>query len=165
MSPSDQARVTISVAAPPELASDVFTTEIDSWWRRGLKYRHFSGERALIAIEPREGGRVFETLGGQGPAHVIGRVLVWQPPRRLRVEWRLSNFEPHERTEVEVVFEADGAGTRVTVTHRGWDTLRPDHPARHGETSAVFLGRVGLWWGSQLSAYRLLAGNFRSTPD
>ena len=157
MSGTDQARVVVSVAAPAALAFEVFTAEIDLWWRRGLQYRHFGGERALIAIEPREGGRVFETLGEDGPVHEIGRVLDWQPPSRLRFEWRLSNFAPGERTEVEVQFEPEGAGTRVTVIHRGWDSIRADHPARHGEASAEFLRRIGLWWGGQLSVYRLCA--------
>lgn len=165
MSRTDQARVTVSVAAPMELAFEVFTAEIDLWWRRGLRYRHFGGERALIAIEPREGGRVFETLGKEGPVQEIGRVLDWQPPSRLRFEWRLSNFAPGERTEVEVLFEAEGAGTRVTVTHRGWDAIRPDHSARHGEASAAFLRSLGLWWGGQLTVFRLRAGErFDASP-
>ena len=154
MSGTDKVRVTVSVAAPRELAFEVFTTEIDLWWRRGLQYRHFGGERALIAIEPHEGGRVFESSCADGPVHEIGRVLDWQPPRRLRFEWRLSNFAPGERTEVEVLFELEGVGTRVTVIHSGWDTIRPDHPARHGEVSVAFLRRLGLWWGGQLSVYR-----------
>jgi uncharacterized protein YndB with AHSA1/START domain len=164
MSASDQARVTVSVAAPPEIAFEVFTTEIDLLWRRGLRYRHFGGERALIAIDPREGGRVFESTGGDGPVYEIGCVLNWQPPSRLRFEWRLSNFAPSEHTEVEVLFEADGTGTRVTETHSGWNAIRPDHPARHGEASAIFLRRLGLWWGGQLSVYRLHAAG-RMGPD
>jgi uncharacterized protein YndB with AHSA1/START domain len=155
VAPGDQARVTVWVDAPPAMAFEVFTQQIDLWWRRGLKYRHFGGERALIAIEPHEGGRVFESKGGDGPVQTIGRVLVWQPPGRLRFEWRLSNFAPGERTEVEVLFEpASRDGTQVTVTHSGWAVIRPDHPARHGQASAEFLRRQGLWWGEQLSSYR-----------
>lgn len=157
MSRTDQVRAMVSVAAPPALAFEIFATEIDLWWRRGLQYRHFGGERALIAIEPRQGGRVFESLGEQGPVHEIGRVLDWEPPVRLRFEWRLANFAPHERTEVEVLFQPQGEGTQVTVIHRGWDALRPDHPARHGDATAAFLRRMGLWWGAQLSVYRLRA--------
>lgn len=157
MSRTDQVRAMVSVAAPPALAFEIFANEIDLWWRRGLQYRHFGGERALIAIEPRQGGRVFESLGEQGPVHEIGRVLDWEPPVRLRFEWRLANFAPHERTEVEVLFQPQGEGTQVTVIHRGWDALRPDHPARHGDATAAFLRRMGLWWGAQLSVYRLRA--------
>ena len=37
--PGDQARATVLVAVPPDVAFQVFTEEIDQWWRRGLKYR------------------------------------------------------------------------------------------------------------------------------
>jgi len=153
----DQARVTVGVAVPPEVAFEVFTREIDLWWRRGPKYRHLGGERALIAIEPHEGGRVFETLGDGGPVQVIGRVLAWQPPRRLLFEWRNANFAPAEHTEVEVMFAPAGAGTEVTVTHRGWAAIRADHPARHGHEAPAFVAMLGRWWGDQLSSYRLTA--------
>jgi len=152
----DQARVTVSVAVPPDVAFEVFTQEIDLWWRRGPQFRHLTGERALIAIEPREGGRVFEsTAGEEGPLQDMGRVLVWQPPSRLVFEWRNATFAPLERTEVEVLFEAAGGGTCVTVTHRGWATIRPDHPARHGKPVPQFIGELGTWWGRQMRSYRL----------
>ena len=80
MSGGDQARVTVSVAVPRELAFEIFTREIDLWWRRGLKDRHFSSDRAIIAIEPHRGGRVFESLGDGGPVQELGRVLDWEPP-------------------------------------------------------------------------------------
>ncbi len=50
-----------------------------------------------------------------GPAHEYGRVLDWEPPEHLRFEWRLSNFGPGERTEVDVRFETVGESTQVTV--------------------------------------------------
>jgi uncharacterized protein YndB with AHSA1/START domain len=156
--PADDAvRVTVSVNVAPAHAFEVFTQQIDLWWRRGGQYRHFGGERALIAIEPHEGGRVFESLGEAGPVHELGRVLAWQPPLRLAFEWRLANFAPDERTEVEVTFEPLGAGTKVTVTHRGWAAIRADHPVRHGEAAAAFIGTIGRWWADQLRIYRMRA--------
>ena len=159
MKAGDQARATVVVPVPPAVAFEIFTTEIDLWWRRGPQYRHVTGDRALIAIEPREGGRVFESTAGDaaGPAQEIGRVLAWQPPSRLVFEWRNANFAPVERTEVEVQFEPAGEGTRVTVTHRGWAAIRPDHPARHGQPVAAFIAETGRWWGGQLAVYRLRA--------
>lgn len=151
----NQARAMVSVAVPPDLAFEIFTQEIDLWWRRGPAYRSARGERALIAIEPHEGGRVFESEAAGTPAREIGRVLVWAPPRRLVFEWRAVNFAPAERTEVEVVFEASAGGTHVTVTHTGWAALRADHPVRHGAAVPEFIGRIGTWWGRLLSAYRL----------
>jgi uncharacterized protein YndB with AHSA1/START domain len=87
----------------------------------------------------------------------VGRVTAWQPPSRLVLEWRNVNFAPSERTEIEVVFEPAGGGTRVTVQHRGWAALRPDHPARHNLAGPAFSRMIGLWWGDQLTALRELA--------
>lgn len=157
MTAGDQVRVTVDVAVPPQTAFEVFTQEIDLWWRRGPKYRHFGGAQALVAIEPHAGGRVFESHGGDGPVQEIGRVLDWQPPARLRFEWRNASFAPAERTEVEVLFVAAGSGTRVTVTHRGWAAIRPDHPARHGQPVPAFVRGLGLWWGEQVRTYRAQA--------
>lgn len=157
----DRARVSVEIAVPPARAFELFTREIDLWWRRGPRFRHLGGERALVAIEPRAGGRVFETLGGgdaAAPVQEIGRVLAWQPPHRLLFEWRNATFAPADRTEVEVRFEATaGGGTRLTLTHRGWATLRPDHPARHGMAAAEFGRSLGLWWGAQMQSLRQIA--------
>lgn len=155
---TDQARITVSVAVPCDRAFEVFTREIDLWWRRGLRFRHFAGEHSIIAIEPFQGGRVFESAVEGGPAHEFGKVLEWNPPNRVRFEWRLSNFGPGERTEVDVHFEAMGDETRVTVTHRAWDGIRGDHPARHGQPPADFLRSLGMWWADQLRVFRLRAG-------
>ena len=160
MTNGDQARVTVGVAVAPHNAFDIFTREIDLWWRRGPRFRRERGERALIAIEGHEGGRVFESAHADAPAQDVGRVLVWQPPSRLVFEWRADNFAPHESTEVEVTFEpAPGGGTIVTVTHRGWSAIRGDHPVRHGQPAAAFIGARGLWWGGLLASYRLRASN------
>lgn len=53
-----------------------------------------------------------------------------------------------------MTFTATGTGTLVTVRHRGWETLRQDHPARHGMADAEFARSVGMWWGEQLTALR-----------
>lgn len=158
---TDQARVMVSIAVSRERAFEIFTQEIDLWWRRGLKYRHFDGSRSLIAIEPFKGGRVFESREDGGPAHDYGRVLDWEPPDHLRFEWRLSNFGPGECTEVDVRFETVGESTQVTVTHRAWDSIRGDHPARHGQVPAEFLRSLGLWWGDQLAVFRQRGARLR----
>jgi hypothetical protein len=62
---------------------------------------------------------------------------------------------PGELTEVEVTFASSSTGTFVTVVHRGWTNLRPDHPARHGMPVAAFLRSVGLWWGEQMTSMRI----------
>jgi len=83
-----------------------------------------------------------------------GRVTAWEPPTRLVFEWRGDDFAPDEKTEVEVCFEASGAGTLVTLIHRGWGRIRPDHPARQGLETVAFIRMMALWWGEQLTSLR-----------
>ena len=92
----------------------------------------------------------------------VGRVLVWEPPDRLVFEWRLRSFLPGERTEVEVRFEEAPEGTRVRVEHRGWDSLRADHPARFGYTGLAFADIVGLWWADLLVSIKSHARSYNN---
>jgi len=152
----DQARATVLVAVPPDVAFRVFTEEIDQWWRRGLKYRVAGGNRGMLHLEPRPGGRLFESFESGGTTRVFetGRVLAWEPPRRLVLEWRSVTFVPGERTEVEVQFEPSPSGTQVSVTHRGWAGIRADHPVRHGQEVPEFIRMMALWWGELLTSLR-----------
>ena len=54
-------------------------------------------------------------------------------------------------------FVAEGAGTRVTIEHRGWDRVPAGHRARHGLVGPAFAALVGLWWGDLLAALRARA--------
>ena len=99
---------------------------------------------------------MYESFEAEGQTRVFetGTVRVWEPPSRLVFEWRGVNFVPGERTEVEVQFAPSPSGTTVTVTHRGWASLRPDHPVRHGHEVPAFIRMMGLWWGDQLTSLR-----------
>jgi uncharacterized protein YndB with AHSA1/START domain len=160
----DSARVSVTVAVPPALAFELFTSEIDRWWRRGIKFRHAGNRGGFLCIEPQVGGRLFESIDGDAGPQVleVGRVRVWQPPTLLSFTWRGANFAAHELTHVDVTFAATLAGTLVTVTHRGLSSLRPDHPARHALQGAQFSRMIGLWWGEQMTSLREL-GKQRSS--
>jgi uncharacterized protein YndB with AHSA1/START domain len=152
----DQATASVVVAIDVADAFDVFTQEIDLWWRRGPRFRIAGHHPGVLQFEAGIGGRLFETFETESGAKVfeVGRVIAWEPPSRLLLEWRNANFAPNERTEIEVVFEPVDGGTRVTVQHRGWAALRDDHPARHGLTGSTFSRMMGVWWGDQLTALR-----------
>ncbi|HEX3912411.1 MAG TPA: SRPBCC domain-containing protein [Steroidobacteraceae bacterium] len=154
----DRARVSVAVAVPPPRAFEIFTSEIDQWWRRGVKFRHSAARSGLLCIEPKAGGRLFESFDADGARHVIevGRVQAWEPPRRLKFTWRNVHFAANEQTEVEIEFEPSASGTLVTVTHSGLSSLRADHPARHGLQGAEYCRMIGLWWGEQMSSLRLV---------
>jgi len=146
------ARVTTVVEVDPAEAFEVFTRELDAWWKRGPRYR--SGNGAL-RFESGRGGRLVEAQGG-GDLE-IGRVLVWEPGERLVFEWRARNFAPGEVTEVEVRFERAERGTRVVLEHRGWEVIAAKHPVRHGLAGPAFTDMMGLWWAELLTSYRTRA--------
>lgn len=154
----DRARVSVAVSVSPARAFEMFTAEIDQWWRRGMKFRHSASPSSLLRIEPKVGGRLFESFDADGTQHVIevGRVQVWEPPLCLKFTWRNANFAAGERTEVEIEFEPNESGTLVTVTHSALSSLRADHPARHGLQGAEYCRMLGLWWGEQMSSLRLV---------
>jgi hypothetical protein len=58
---------------------------------------------------------------GEGPE--LGRVEVWEPGERLLFTWRQPNWRPDEVTRVEVRFEHEADGTRVTLRHFGFDAV------------------------------------------
>ena len=156
----DRVSASVFVAAPPDIAFEVFTAQIDQWWRHGLKYRVGARGLSVLHVEPRLGGRLFETIAGAdgAPPHVVqtGTVVDWRPPHALRIEWRGINFAPHEKTTISVTFDPRAAGTRVTLVHGGFASLPADHPVRHGQPVDVFIREMALWWSGQMSALREL---------
>jgi hypothetical protein len=143
----------VLVGLDPAEAFEVFTADVDLWWRRGPAFRVPGGDAGELRFEPGVGGRLVQGLA-EGREWELGRVSVWDPGRRLVFEFRVPNFEPDQTTEVEVVFESSDGGTRVTVEHRGWAGLPRGHPARHGLEGEAFLSMRGRWWIELLRALR-----------
>jgi hypothetical protein len=155
---ADAVRVTTVVAVGPAAAFEVFTAEVDAWWRRGPMYRFRADRSGTMRFEPGVGGRLLEVYDAEaGDAYEVGRVLVWEPASRLVFTWRGVAFAPGQRTEVEVRFEAVEHGTRVTLEHRGWDCLPEGHPARHGLAGPAFTRMIGQWWAGLLLDVRARA--------
>jgi uncharacterized protein YndB with AHSA1/START domain len=143
-------RRSVVVEASQERAFDVFTTGFSTWWP--LASHHIgTADAAEAVIEPRAGGRWFER-GVDGSECDWGRVLEWDPPRRVRLAWMLGpqwQFDPDESkaTDVEVEFVAQGpAATRVELVHSGFDRLEGGDGIR---TSVASEGG----WGSLLELF------------
>lgn len=72
------------------------------------------------ALEPRAGGQI--DMDPEDPPaplemkHMSGRILVWDPPHVFEHEWRQAIVEAGV---VRYELAEDGAGTRLTFTHRG----------------------------------------------
>ncbi len=147
--------VSVRVRAPPQAAFDLFTREIALWWRPSPLFRFTPRDGGVLSFEPGEGGRFIETLPS-GTVFVIGRIRIWRSGERLVFGWRQATFTTEQATEVEVRFEPLGAETRVSVTHKGWDSVPQTHVARHTMSDLVFLQRHGAYWRALLGAMAAL---------
>ena len=157
----NSAVVSVFVAVEPTPAFELFTRDVDLWWKRGPAFRVGATRgfpNSELRFESGVGGRLVEIMEPEGASDgerwELGRVRVWEPGVRLVFEYRVPNFRPDESTEVEVRFEASAGGTQVTVEHRGWSGLRKGHPARHGLGDRQVEEQRGGWWLQQLQRYR-----------
>ena len=146
--------VAVEVAVEPAVAFDVFTDEIGRWWRPGPINWNYSDRAVGMRIEPGVGGRwieVHDEATGEGFEH--GRVLVWEPGRRLVLRYADRGHDI-DGTEVEVRFEAVEGGSRVTLEHRGWERVEAGLAARKIELKRWGWANIAGWyqewayWGS-----------------
>ena len=149
--------VALRIRAAPERVFEAFTHEIAIWWKPNGLFQFTPRSPGVLAFEPGVGGRFTETLPS-GKVFEIGRIRVWEPPSRLVFGWRQATFHPGQETEVEVSFLEVGDETRVTVEHRGWETVPQEHVARHRFPDGVFLRRHAEWWQALLGAMKEHAG-------
>lgn len=110
----------IHVPCTPARAFQAFTAEIGQWWP--LATHSVAEDQARgVTIEPRAGGRVFETDAAGGESD-WGEVLEWAPPHRLVMTWHPGRTSSTGQT-IDISFTAEAGGTRVTLLHRGWEKL------------------------------------------
>ena len=140
----------ITVAASQIHAFDVFTRQFNSWWPNA----HHIGavDMAEAIMEPRTGRRWYER-GVDGSECEWGKVLAWDPPRRVMLEWRLSGEFKVEAdcarcSEVDVTFAPLGPeSTHVELVHR--------HLERHTLGQQLYTGvSADGGWGSLLGLFK-----------
>jgi uncharacterized protein YndB with AHSA1/START domain len=116
----------ITVACTPNEAFHYFTADFGMWWPVGTHsvVAHasaFKNKPATVIFEPGAGGKIFEqALGGE--EYMWGRVLEWQPPALLLFSFHPGRDEEEAQT-VEVTFSAVPEGTRIVLTHSGWEKM------------------------------------------
>ena len=134
-------RRSVQIACTVEHAFETFTARLGDWWPLAT---HSIGEADAVTaiLEPREGGRLYERMR-DGREADWARVRVWDPPRRVVLEWRVNPNAP-AATEIEVRFSPDGDGTRVDLEHRGWEQFGEAAPDARGSYESdwpMVLGR------------------------
>jgi len=95
------------------------TAQMGSWWplesHSVLAEQGKQAER--LVVEGGIGGEIFEQFGNERV--VWATVLVWEPPHRFAVRWRVT---PTALTEWAATVTPEGEGTLVDRVHRGWET-------------------------------------------
>jgi activator of HSP90 ATPase len=75
------------------------------------------GHTAMTGAE----AHIDSSIGGEFDAwdgYITGRTLALDPGRRIVQSWRTSEFtDAHEDSQIEVLLEPMGEGTRVTIRH------------------------------------------------
>jgi uncharacterized protein YndB with AHSA1/START domain len=129
------------VHAPIEHAFRVFTEGIQTWWNPD--HHLLDAPIESMTFEPRVGGEIIDRYA-DGRECRWGRVLAYDPPRRvvfswdIRLDWQVET-DPDRTSEIEVTFAADGpSSTHVVLTHRGLD--------RHGQGWEAMRDAVSGGW-------------------
>jgi uncharacterized protein YndB with AHSA1/START domain len=117
-------RKSIRVNASQAHAFDVFTAGLERWWP--LDHGIGKTPRKAAVMETRLGGHWYE-LAEDGTRTNVGKIIVWEPPKRFVMTWDInSRWQPDTTigSEVEVRFIPDGAGaTRVELEHRKFEQM------------------------------------------
>jgi len=120
-------RKTIEVNAPIDRAFSVFAARMGDWWHKEHSIAQGTTQKDVV-IEPHVGGRWYE-VGADGSEHDWGKVLAYEPPRRLLLAWQLTRdfqYEPDFETIVEVNFEERAGKTIVRFEHRDLERMGAD---------------------------------------
>lgn len=113
-------RSSIRVSWNPQQAFDRFVGAIGQWWP--LASHSVGGPRSRgVTMTPGVGGEIVEQLADGREAH-WGTITQWEPPHRLAFTWHPGRAATRS-TRVELAFVPEGGGTRVALTHSGWEAL------------------------------------------
>ena len=142
-------RKVLKVQAAREVAWQVFTEQMGTWWPLAM-YKIGKANAVDAIIEPRVGGRWYER-GDDGSTCDWGRVLVWEPNSLIVLSWDINaefRYDPTLQTEIEVRFIAEEDGsTRVELEHRRLDR----YGDRRDEMRTIF-DKTGDW-GQLLASF------------
>jgi uncharacterized protein YndB with AHSA1/START domain len=119
-STTEPIRMEFEVDCPVDHAFTIWTARTSAWWP--LSHTVSTAPGLTVSFEAQEGGRIFERTPS-GDEFDWGRIVVWDPPRRLVYSWHLR-VDRVDATEVDISFvPVPGGRTRVEIEHRGWERL------------------------------------------
>lgn len=110
----------VRVSWPAARAFERFTAEMGAWWPVA-SHSVGQGKTEAVVVDPRVGGEIVERIRG-GTEALWGTILEWDPPSHFTMSWHPGR-EASAATRVTVRFVPDSGGTRVELTHSGWEAL------------------------------------------
>lgn len=134
-------RKTIDVPLSPQDAFDLFLKEMDIWWPKE-SHSQF-GKDSTLVVEPCKGG-IIKEIARDGREALWGRIIGWDPNAYLAFTW-CPGVPEEDATVVAVSFHATADGTRLELTHGGFDIL--------GETADAVSTSYLLSWDLVLGTY------------
>jgi hypothetical protein len=99
------------LSCTPAQAFALFTERASDWWPEATRHTHDPRSEIRMLAD----GRFWERAAN-GDEVELGRVTVWEPARRLVLDFYPGTDERHP-TEVVITFSAQDTGTRVDVEH------------------------------------------------
>jgi uncharacterized protein YndB with AHSA1/START domain len=145
----------IEIVAPPARVFAALTDPVQllAWWgdRRTFPSMHWE-------LDARVGGQwLSRWRGPDGATFALGgEILAIDPPRVLAYSWWDERYPGLPHTTVRYELTATATGTRVTLTHDGFDANRADFDDYNGGWSSVM---------RSLRAHAEAAGAFRANRD
>ena len=145
----------IEIAAPPARVFAALTDPVQllAWWgdRRTFPSTHWE-------LDARVGGQwLSRWRGPDGATFALGgEILEIDAPRVLAYSWWDERYPGLPRTTVRYELTPTPAGTRVTLTHDGFDAVRDDFDDYNGGWSSVL---------RSLRAHAESAGAFHGNRD
>jgi len=131
----------VTVRAAPARAFALFAEDFARWWP--ISRIHTGPDPVDCTLEPRIGGRVFER-SADGRETPWGTVLAYDPPHRLAFSWVVELPAGQEQL-IEIRFTAEASGTRIELTHSGWEQL--------GAAASSLRERYNRGWGTVFEQY------------
>lgn len=149
--------VALRVSCDADSAFARFTDDIDHWWKPGPRNRLIGNRPGIMQFAERGGERYLQEVDKRRPDVRVeaGKVLTWEPGKRLSFEWRWPVADPREPvTRVDIRFTGLGTDTRITLEHLGLEKLSAGHPARNGLNDNSFKPMMTHFWQAHLVSFR-----------
>ena len=140
----------VLVKAEPDVAFDVFTARIGSWWP--VESHSVYGASSTVRFEDRE----IVEVSGDNERAVWGTVTEWLPGERVTFTWHPGKTAD-QASRVSVSFAAADDQTLVTLVHDGWE-IYADPDGSRAEYDHGWPIVLGLYADSVADAHGTSAG-------